>query len=187
MNKTLLYLLGGIAAIVVLIFGVGVTSYIGASNYGASVEAQLKAARDDNKNVLAQYEQKILEATQVPEMYKNDYKEVVNGALQNRYGNNGANAMVLWIKEHDIKFDSALYTKLQQMIESGRNDFKNNQTKMIDIRRSYETQLNLFWRGMWLRIAGFPKLNLDDYQPVITGRTEEVFSNNKENAPLKLR
>ena len=58
---------------------------------------------------------------------------------------------------------------------------------MIDIRRGYETQLNYFWRGMWLRIAGFPKLNLDEYQPVVTDRVENTFKNNKENGPLKLR
>jgi hypothetical protein len=187
MNKTVMIVFGGIFAIIFMIVAVCATSYISATNYGASIESQLKAARDDNKNVLAQYEQKILEATQVPSMYKNDYKEVVTGALQNRYGNNGANAMMLWIKEHDINFDSSLYTKLQQMIESGRNDFKNNQTKMIDIRRGYETQLNFFWRGTWLRIAGYPKLNLADYQPVITDRTEDAFANNKESSPLTLR
>ncbi len=185
--KTTTVIVSIILAIFVSIVGIAAVSYIGATNYGASVEAQLKAARDNNRNILAQYEQTIMEASQVPEMYKNDFKEVLTGALQSRYGDGGSKAVFQFIKEHNVDFDSSLYTKIQQLVEYGRKNFEVNQTKMIDIRRGYETQLNYFWRGMWLRIAGFPKLNLEEYQPVVTDRVENTFKNNKENGPLKLR
>ena len=167
--------------------GVAGISYISATNYGASIESQLKASRDNNKNILAQYEQTIMEASQVPDMYKNDFKEVLSGALQSRYGKDGSKAVFQFIQEHGVNFDSSLYTKIQQLVESGRKNFEVNQTKMIDIRRGYEANLNYFWRGMWLRIAGFPKLNLAEYQPVITDRVDATFQNNKESGPLKLR
>ena len=112
---------------------------------------------------------------------------IVGDSLRNRYGAGGSQATMQWIKEHDIKFDSALYTKMQQMIEAGRNDFANSQRKMIDVRREYEASLNFFWRGTWLKVAGYPKLDMKEYQPVITGRVETTFVNGKEDAPLKLR
>lgn len=174
-------------SLIVAVVAIVAVSYISANNYGVQVEANLKAARDNNKNILAQYQQKITEAAQVPSMYKDDFKEIVNASMQGRYGPNGSKAMFQWLQEHDIKIDSAMYTKLQSMIEGGRKDFELGQTRMIDIRKGYEAQLGYFWRGMWLRIAGFPKVDMKEFQPVVTDRVEEVFAAGKESAPIKLR
>jgi hypothetical protein len=185
--KAALYVLGGLFGIFALVALICGTSYVGANNYAAGIEAQLRAARDDNKNILAQYQQKVLEAVQVPEMYKNDFKEVISADVQGRYGAEGSKATFQWLKEHEVKFDSTLYTKITEIIQGGRKDFEVGQTRMIDIRRDYETQQGLFWRGMWLRLAGFPKVNMADYKPITTDRVETTFTNGKEAAPLKLR
>lgn len=174
-------------AMVIIPIMVAVTSYISANNYGARVEADLRAARDDNQNILAQYQQKILEVVQVPEMYKNDLKEVLTAAMTGRYGENGSKATFQWIQENNLSFDSKLYSNIQDLIAGGRKDFERGQTRMIDIRKGYEAQLNYFWRGLWLRIAGYPKINLDEYKPIVTDRVEETFKTGKESAPLKLR
>lgn len=180
----ILLALGAIIAAIVLVIA---ASYISANNYGATVEAQLIAARDNNKNILAQYQQKILEAAQVPDMYKNDLKEVVSAAVQGRYGADGSRAVMQWIKEANIPFDSKLYIKLQEIIQAGRKDFELGQTRMIDIRAGYNVQLGLFWRGFWLRMAGFPKVNMNDFNPITTDRVEDTYKAGKESAPLKLR
>ena len=172
-------ILGGLAAVA---FG----SYVSANNYGATIEAQLKAKRDDNRNVLAQYGNKISEMVQVPEMMKNDLKEVTSAAIQGRYGEGGSKAVMQWIQEQNPQLDSAVYLRIQQSIEAGRDEFKNSQTGMLDIKRSYETSLGYFWKGTWLRIAGFPKLNLDEYKIVSTTRADNAFETGKEE-PIKLR
>jgi len=160
---------------------------VSANNYGAQVESQLKASVDVNKNVLAQGQQKVLEAAQVPAMYKEDLKEIVKAAIEGRYGENGSQATFQWIKEHNPDFDSNLYGKIQQLIESYRDEFKHSQNRMIDIRRSYETNLGYFWRGMWLRIAGFPKLALEDYKPIVTDSVNQIYRDGAEKGPMKLR
>lgn len=185
--KILVMVFGVILAILALVGIVAATSYVSANNYGVTVESELKAARANNKNLLAQYEQKILEAAQVPDMYKNDLKEVVSAAMQGRYGADGSKAMFQWIQENNLSFDSTLYNKIIDLVQAGRKDFEFGQTRMIDIRRGYETQLGYFWRGFWLRMAGFPKIKLEDYEPVITDRVEDTFKINKEKAPIKLR
>lgn len=174
-------------AVLLSIAGVAFMSYVNANNYGVTVEAQLKAKRDDNRNILAQYGQKISEMVQVPEMMKNDLKEVVVGAIEGRYGEDGSKATWQWIQEQNPQLDSSVYLQVQRAIEAGRDEFKNSQTGMLDIKRSYETQLGYFWTGMWLRIAGFPKLNLDEYKIVSTARADKAFETGREDAPLKLR
>lgn len=185
--KAVLALVVTLIATVLLGAAVAFFSYVSANNYGVKVEAELKASRDNNQNILAQYQQRVLEAAQVPDMYKDDFKEVISASMTGRYGDNGSQAMFQWIKEHDINFDSKLYANLQDIIAGGRKDFENGQRKMLDIRKGYEAQLGYFWRGLWLRIAGFPKIDFKDYQPIVTDRVEEVFEKGKESSPLKLR
>jgi hypothetical protein len=174
---------GGVAVLALILF----SSYISAFNYGNQMENQLKAEWSNNQNILAQYQQKILEAAQVPEMYKNDFKEVTTAAIQGRYGENGSKAVFQWLQEQNPNLDARIYIKLQQLIEAGRDDFKIAQTKLIDVKRQYETALGYFWQGMWLKIAGYPKTDLSIYKPITTDRVEQTFQKGKEDGPLKLR
>ena len=176
--------------IVMLMFSVAAValfSYVSANNYGASIEAQLNSLRDNNQNVLAQGQQKVMEAAQVPSMYKDDFKEIITADVQGRYGKDGSKATFQWLKEHDVNIDAELYRKIQQLIESYRDEFKNSQTRMIDVRRQYEASLGFFWRGMWLRLAGFPKLNINDFKPIVTDNVEQVYKEGKEHSSLQLR
>jgi hypothetical protein len=176
-----------IAVIVVLIGGIGFSSYVSAYNYGNSMEQQLVAAKESNKNILAQYGQKVLEVAQVPDMYKKDLVEVTTAAIQGRYGKEGSSATFQMLKEQNPTLDAAMYRKIQQVIESGRNDFTAGQTRLIDVRRSYTTTLGTFWTGMWMRFAGYPKLNLADFDIVSTDRADTAFKNKKEDGPIQIR
>lgn len=171
-----------IGMVALVIFG----SYVNAYNAGNQMEKAIQAQWEQNKNVLAKHEKRVLEAAQVPEMYRDDYAKMIREAMQGRYGEGGSKAVFQWIKEQNIKFDSRLYAKLQDLIEAGRNEFENEQKKLIDLKRGYETQLGYFWRGMWLKVAGYPKINLADYRIVTSERTEQVFEKGKEE-PLRLR
>lgn len=173
---------GMLLTLIMIVFG----SYVSAYNTGNRLEKSIKAQWTDNTNILSKYHTKIEEAVQVPAMYKDDFKEVVVGALEGRYGKKGSQATFQWIKEHDIKFDSSLYTKIQQMIESGRNEFANEQSKLIDKKRVYETKLGTLWGGTWLSIAGYPKVDLKDFNIVVAKSASEVFDTGEDKA-LKLR
>lgn len=175
-------LLAAIALVVLISIG----SYISAANYGNTAEKEIDAVWSNNQNVLGQYTLKVQEAAQVPEMYKNDLKEVVTAAVQGRYGEGGSRAVMQWLKEANVPFDSSMYTKMQQIIEAGRNQFTTEQTRLIDVKRSYETNLGYVWRGFWLKLAGYPKIDLAKYKPVVAGDTAKAFETGVQ-APIKLR
>lgn len=171
---------------VVGIGGVAFLSYISAYNTGNRLENQIVATYEDNQNILAQYSNRIAEAAQIPAMQRDDLTAVVTAALDARYGEEGSRAMFQFIQEQNPNIDSAVYTQLQRMIESGRIDFAAAQTRLIDQKRVYQTALGTFWGGMWMRIAGYPKINLDDYKIVTNARTEDAFETGMEE-PMKLR
>lgn len=179
-----------LVSIAVLFFGIlaaCVVGYVGANNYAAEVEAQLKASKDNSENYLAQYGQKLQESVQVPGMATKDVVEIMTASVAGRYGPNGSQAAIQMIREQNGSVDQKLYERIQQLIESGRDEYKQSQTKMLDIKRGYETNLNYAWRGFWLRTAGFPKIKLEDYKVISTDRAQEAFKNGKESGPIQLR
>ncbi len=111
-----LVFLGVIGAVAFLL----ITSYISAVNFGNRSEKGIKAQYEDMENVLAQYSLKVAEIAQVPEMYRDDLKEVYRAAIEGRYGANGSQATMQWLREQNPNFDSSLYTKIQQVMEAGR-------------------------------------------------------------------
>jgi hypothetical protein len=173
-------------AFIVFIGLIGFSSYVSAYNYGNTQENLLEAKQDANKNILAQYGQKLQEAAQVPAMYRDDLTKVLTADVQGRYGKDGSKATMQWFKEHEVHLDANLYEKIQQIVEAGRNDFEHGQKEQLDIRRAYKDQIGSFWRGMWLKFAGYPKEDLSKYDIVSTDRADTAFKNRREDGPIDL-
>ena len=167
--------------VVVALGAVVVGSYITNFNYGNRMERQIEATHTDNRNILAQYSTRIMEMAQVPDMYKEDVMEIYEGALTGRYGDNGSQAMFQFLQEQNPQIDASLYTNIQQSMEAGRNKFENSQTRLIDLKRGYETRLGSFYSGFWLGVAGYPRINLADFNIVVNDYSNEAFESGIDN------
>ena len=185
-GSALIISLAFVGVIVAVLIGLAV-SYISASNQGNRMEQAIKATWENNENVLAQYGQKVLEAAQVTDMARDDIAKVAKEAIQGRYGADGSKAIFQAIQEGNPSVDPTLYRNIQQIIEGGRNEFQNSQTRLIDQKRVYETALGTFWGGMWMRIAGYPRLDLSKYKAITTDRASTAFTTGKESTPIQLR
>ena len=186
MNKTAWIVIGGILGSVVLFVALVIGMFVSANNYGVTAEQSIVAAYDDNRNILSNYSKKVVEATQVPAMYTADLTKVVSASMEGRYGSDGSKAAFQWLKEMNIPFDSSVYKKVQQIIESGRNDFQVGQTRLVDQKRAYQTELGKFPRSIFMGFLGFPKLDLKKYDIVTDSRTETSFETKREEA-IQLR
>jgi hypothetical protein len=173
-------------ALMLCVAGVLGMSYVSAFNAGNRHEQAIKAAYTNNENILAQYGQKIQEAAQIPGMQRDDLVTIFTGSLEARYGADGSKAAFQFLQEQNPTLEQASYTQIQRMIEAGRNEFTAAQTSLIDRERAYETELGSFWRGTWLGVAGYPKINLDEFKIISTGRAQDAFRTGVE-APISLR
>ncbi|ATS94044.1 major capsid protein [Pectobacterium phage DU_PP_V] len=179
--------LAGLFALALVIGGTLFASYVSATNEGARFENQIVLLNQDSENKLSTYTVKIQEMIQVPEMYQNDLKEVIKATFEGRYGSGGSKAVMQWIQENNLQFDSKLFVNLQTVIEAGRDEFRIAQTLKLQECRNYRTNLDYFWKGYWLKFAGFPKKNLDTLCQVISdSRTQEIF-NSGVQSPISLR
>ena len=90
------------------------------------------------------------------------------------------------LKEQNPQLDASMYKKIQQVIEAFRNEFQQNQTEMIDMKRNYVTALGNVWQGMWLKIAGYPKTDLSKFAIVTTDKAAETFRTHRDTG-IQLR
>lgn len=177
----------GILGAVVLLAGFVFMNYANAVRIGTDSESQLEATYDNNRQILGQYTLKVKEAASVPTMATEDLQKVMQSALEGRYGENGSGAVMQWIKEsYPGQVDPELYRKLQSIIEAGRTEFKDNQTKLLDQKRVYTNNLGYVWSGFWLKLAGYPKVNLDKYRVVTSAQAEKAFETGVDT-PVSLR
>ena len=174
------------AAVAVVVGGVAI-NYISYANYGNATEVGIKAKYADNENVYANGTQKVMEIAQVPGMYAADLEKVVTAAIQGRYGANGSQATFQWIKEAGLTLDASMYTKIQQVIEAFRNEFQNSQTALLDKCRSYETARGNVWSGMWLKVAGYPKQDIDKMCTIVTTDKARQTFETKRDSGITLR
>lgn len=171
-------ILGGIVAIP----GCGIYN---AAKTGNRLENGITAQYEENQNKLSALSNSVLEAVQVPELAKNDLKEVIKSAMEGRYGSD-KNLLAKSVTEaYPGAIDPSLYVKIQNLIESGRRDFAAEQTKMIDKTRVYKTALGEPIGGLFLSFAGYPKINLDDYKIIVSDYTADSFAK-KRDSGLKL-
>jgi len=174
-----------LACVVAVVAGF-IGMYVSAANYGNRTEVEIKKVWENNQNILGQYTLKVQEIASVPAMYKDDLKEVMTSVMTARMGTDGSKATFQWFKEHNIQIDSAMYTKIQQVIEAGRNEFQNAQTRLVDVKGTYQTALGQIPQGWFLSMAGYPKIDLDKYRPVVAGDTRKAFEEGVQG-PVQLR
>ncbi len=160
----------------IVLFSLGVST----NNKCVTAEAGLVALKEQSKNQYDSFWKSVKEVAQVPNQYSKDFQKTYMGIMEGRYKDK--NPLMNWIKEANPNFDASLYKQVQQVIEAGRNDFKNTQKQMIDGAREYKTYIGQFPTVIFVRFLGFPKIKFEDYEPVTSDRTEDAFKTRKDQA-----
>lgn len=186
MNKVLVGVVASVGGLL-LIAGTLVMLVTGAANSANRYEQGIKAADSAMEAVLSGYSTSIVEMTQVPDMYKEDFKETVTDILAARYGADGVtSAMTLIVEAYPGQFDSSLYTRLQDRISAGRANFTAEQKILVDRIREYETALGSIPTGFFMGVMGYPKIDVSEFSVISDDTTKEIFTN-RADKPLTLR
>jgi hypothetical protein len=179
-----------------------VFSTIGWYNDAVILEESTQAQYRNNQNEYDAFWKKVKEVAQVPEHYKDDFKEVLVSETEAKFGEGGSNALFQWFTDRKIDFDAAQYQKIQTVIESGRNDFKRAQTELLDKQRKYKTHLKKVKGKVFAGILGMPNtvtgelappkdldgdgtLTVLDYPIVTSKKTLSAFASG-EDEPLDI-
>lgn len=173
----------GVAVAAVLLAG----NVIMISNDAIVQEEAIEATFNNNKNILSQYTTRIGELAQIPAMARDDLQEVLQGAMEGRYGENGSQAAVqLIVENYPGKVDPSLYSNIQNEISAGRRKFEENQKRLIDQKRVYNQKLRFFWSGFVLKALGYPKKDMDQFIVVESSAAQKSFETGIDDG-VKLR
>lgn len=131
-------------------------------------EAALSAQYVDNQNELSTYVSKVKEALGVAQSGTAALDQVLSDAVKGRYDGEtsaqpGSGALFSAITEAypDLSNVSLPYQKVQDAVLSGREAYKNQQTKLTDMLRDYDTWRNSgFIHSKMTSMVGAPSDNL---------------------------
>ena len=191
---------GLIVAVIAAVFLFG-SCAVGFSWYGDAVdlETATTAQYRSNQNEYDSFWKSVTEVAQVPSKYKDDFKDVLIGDTTAKYGANGSQAAVQWFTDRDVKLDPALYSRVQTVIEAGRNSFKRGQNDLLDRQRRYSSHLRAVTGKLLGGFLGFPsdlagdlrppkdidgdgKYTALDYDIVTSGKTKAAFATGEDEA-----
>jgi hypothetical protein len=182
----------GLLLVVILAGGLAIWA-VGVSND----EKQLVNRMEAQKEVVNLYFDKMWKILKqkagVAESSKDAFKDIYVGIMEGRYSGDtgpvpgettggmlglptGGAALMKWVQEQNPEFDQSVFTDLQNSIETERNGFFVEQTKLTDMLRQQKDMHDLFPRSM---IVG--KRPLFEYIPITSSVTEEVVTTGKED------
>lgn len=156
---------GLVAALVLIAFFVALN---GNQKTMVSKEQALSAQYQDNQNELSTYVSTIKESLGVADRNTEALDQVLSDAIKGRYDGEttaepGTGQLFSAIVEAypDLQGVSLPYAKVQDAIFSGRQAYKNTQTKLLDMLRDYETWKNSgFIHSKLVAMVGAPSDNL---------------------------
>jgi hypothetical protein len=162
------YLGLGAVALVVLLLLIGYASVNGKQKDMVAKEAALSAQYLDTQNVLNNYVAKIRESLGVADRNTAALDQVLADAVRGRYDGDtsaqpGGGQLFSAITEAypDLSGVSINYANVQSAVFAGRDAFQNEQSKMLDMVRDYNTWRNSgFLHSAIVGLIGAPSDNL---------------------------
>lgn len=117
--------------------------YFSASNTEKRLRIQTNKQQEVCEAKLANVIDILVGQAGVAKDYTKNFKELHIAVMEGRYSGNGGEALMNWIQEnHNPNYTHALHEKVMSSIEAKRNEFFNEQKKMIAISEQHEIFIN---------------------------------------------
>jgi len=168
----------GIIAVVVL--GMSYSYY----NTFNGKEIEINAVDKDMQNVHASIYKQMKAQGMSVEKYGQMVIDALKVSMNGRYGKDGSQAAMQWIKEQNPSIDPKMFKKLQQIIEAGYNKFEAVQRKKIDMTAKYEKVATNLPGVIFAKVMGFPRKPFSELGRIITSKeTKQDFASGELSDP----
>lgn len=140
------------------------------------LDEKIKAQHTANKSDYDNMWKKFKEMTQVTDIQAEQFKDVYTGLIQGRYQD--SSLLFKMVQEQNPQLDTSVYSNIQREIAAGRNQFNNNQAKLVDVIREYNSAVR---DRCILGAMIFNFKEKDPNQYVVTSeRTTKAFDSGKD-------
>ena len=167
-----------------------------------ALEEGIRSQWRDNQSRYDALWKKVKEAAQVTDRYKDDFRAIM-ATTTKTLDRSGDNPLSSFVQTVVPSLSDSSYTQLMRIIESGRDDFKQGQTALLDRQRRYRTHLRTMPGSLLAGSLGYPQavggedapprdrdgdgvLTVLDYDVVLSSRTRRVFQEGAEDEPIQV-
>jgi hypothetical protein len=154
----------------------GFIMYMNAKNTEIQLVTRFDAEKKDLENVFDSMWKILKQQAGVTDQYKNAFREIYPSIIAGRYQGNGDGSLMKMVQESNPEFDTKMYERLMESIESQRIRFENKQREVIDIEREHNTFIQTFPNSLFL--GGVAKI---DFVPVTSGRAKDAIQTGEDN------
>lgn len=169
----------GLPLAYVLFFVLSYPIYI--QNKAVGFESEIVASSEQSEITLSNLTMKVMEMGDLSTVYGDNVKEIINLNMVGRYGANGNQSLNLFLKEHNITLDKEIYTKIQDVIVNGRDDFVKSQKDTTEKCRDYKNELKSFPSSYILNKLDFPQIDMNHYcNPISDKKTKKSFEEKEQ-------
>jgi len=144
-----------------------------------------KACGAQNGNIEAVHNEMwtiLKDQAKVPAAYADNFDKIYTDMIGGRYSK-GDGTLMKWIQESNPKFDNTLYVTLMNSIEIQRTNFANQQKRMIDMKRDYDTYITQI-PAKWFVTKENSKQFV--YVPISCSVTKEVMKTRVDDNEISL-
>lgn len=110
---------------------------------------------------LSTYTLTMRDKMQIQDVHLESFKEAVTAQMSGRYGDSGAQGLMLWITENNMPYDSAIVVEMASYVTAGRTEIRLAQDRKTDYCTNYDKLRDRKWSGWWIEHEGFPKKDMD--------------------------
>ena len=171
-----------VAVVVVVLLAVGILKVMQINAYDKNIyfKSNITNLSDQSYSMLSAVTLKIRNLAKVPAMYSEDLTKYVSAAMSSRYGEDGMKAMVAFMNENNIQFDSSMYKNIQIAMSGGQDDFRITQNKLTDFCAQYRV-----FRSTWMtgHLLGDATTDLDSVKHQCTIALD-AYSRNAESTKV---
>lgn len=133
--------LGIFGCIVAAIFSL-LLIFVTTNNRDASLRNQFQAKERSREAIYDETWKTIKQIAQVSDKYSEDFKKIYPELMEGRYKEGGS--LMKFVTESNPNFDTSLYQKLSNVIESKRSQFTASQEELIDVKREHDNLQTMF-------------------------------------------
>jgi hypothetical protein len=170
---------GGAAILVVIIVIASIIGSISSiRNAGIDKETRLNSQYSNNQVFLSDYTLKFNESLGIADRQSSKLNKILQEAIQGRYenlqpGTSGSMFSAIQEAYPDLTASTESYAKVQDLVMSGRTEYRNQQVQLNDLIRDYDAwRQKGFWKSFVVGTLGLPtdELRVTIGDKTLTGR-----------------
>lgn len=170
---------GAVTIGVIALLIVSIIWAVGVRNSYTKLENGISASNENRQTTLSNISQKVKETIGIRGMSMEDIKATVNEQIKARSGDKSP--IMNMVREQNIAPSPELYTKIMNIIDSGRTEFLQAEKMLVDRKRNACDVTRNWPHGPILSFFGLPKLHTgcdgdtDDFKVLMNDKSSESF------------